>query len=174
MALNWKGVAGNYDDTLYAFMKQLEAPLQSQRLNVLQVNGNPTIGIGFDLYAGGRPVQLGVLKGMGLKVDVLKVDADSRTPAQKKEFDYINDLFVAAKAKKSQADFDAIMLRRKNDTDAAFALLVPDAQRRDTFTFSPANNESEVRATFDDLWQNKYREDIYNKWPELRGDTRFA
>ena len=72
MALNWRTAAipanDTFVDVLYRFLVPLEAATPQQRHNVLPVpppNGNPTIGIGFDLIAGRKPVQDGVLIGMG-------------------------------------------------------------------------------------------------------------
>jgi hypothetical protein len=65
MSLNWQPVAGNFDDFLYNFLKPLEAATATQRQQPTLVNGNVTIGIGFDLKAGGKPVQDAVLDELG-------------------------------------------------------------------------------------------------------------
>ena len=66
MALNWTPITGDFNDTLYNNLLKLEAPLAVERLNGKIVSGNFTIGIGFDLVKGGKPVQKAVLAALGL------------------------------------------------------------------------------------------------------------
>ena len=48
MALNWQAPSGgNFDDTFYAYLQAMEG----DTLAPVLVNGNPTIGVGFDLVA---------------------------------------------------------------------------------------------------------------------------
>ena len=59
MTIQWQPAPtgyGTFKDTLFEFFKLLEAPIQQDRLNLHVVNGNLTIGIGFDLKAGGEKV----------------------------------------------------------------------------------------------------------------------
>jgi len=66
MALNWQApTGGNFDDTFYAFLKVMEG----NTLAPVPVNGNPTIGVGFDLVAGEKSVQDSVLEGLWKKGD---------------------------------------------------------------------------------------------------------
>ncbi len=90
MALNWNATAGNFNDQLYSFLLKLEAPADSERLNGKLVGNNFTIGIGFDLYTGGNPVQAAVFDQLGIKVTPpLGSRPISSGPAQT-EFDFAN------------------------------------------------------------------------------------
>ena len=66
MALNWQAPSGgNFDDTFYNYLIVMEGPVNGDLLDPIRVNGNPTIGVGFDLVAGGATVQNAVLEGFG-------------------------------------------------------------------------------------------------------------
>nr|WP_318384900.1 hypothetical protein [uncultured Enterobacter sp.] len=52
MPINWQTVEGVFNDELYTFIGAIEAPVAENRLALHEVNGNPTIGIGFDLKVG--------------------------------------------------------------------------------------------------------------------------
>ena len=68
MALNWQPPSGgNFDDIFYAYLKVMEA----DTFVPVPVNGNPTIGVGFDLVKGGAIVQNAVLVGLGLEPSVV-------------------------------------------------------------------------------------------------------
>jgi len=77
MALNWQAPSGgNFDDTFYAYLQAMEG----DTLAPVPVNGNPTIGVGFDLVTGGATVQNAVLEGLGLtKAIVEATPADAAT-----------------------------------------------------------------------------------------------
>lgn len=75
MALNWQAPSGsNFADTFYAYLKVMEgpAPGTGDIFHSLLVNGNPTIGVGFDLVAGGTTVQNAVLEGLGLSSAIVE------------------------------------------------------------------------------------------------------
>ena len=57
MAITWQSAA-NFNDDLYTILQSIEAPNQNQRFNIHLVNGNPTIGVGFDLLAGGKKYKI--------------------------------------------------------------------------------------------------------------------
>ena len=88
MTLNWQtmvvptGMQFNSSDTsfnneLFNFLVPLEAPQADQRQAVKMVPNanhsrlNPTIGIGFDLWAGGSQVQAAVFAQMGIVTSVM-------------------------------------------------------------------------------------------------------
>ena len=64
MATNWQPVSGNFNDKLWELLKALEAPDQAKRLKLefVGANNNPTIGVGFDLIAGGPKDRIGVYR----------------------------------------------------------------------------------------------------------------
>lgn len=83
MALNWKDIAGSFDDTLYNAILKLEVPHASDRLNgeLVEVKEgvfNFTIGVGVDLVAGLKPAQDTVLKKMGFKAAMVALNERPR------------------------------------------------------------------------------------------------
>lgn len=67
MALNWQAPSGsNFADSFYNYLKFMEGPAlgTGDLFHPISVNGNPTIGVGFDLVAGGATVQNAVLEGL--------------------------------------------------------------------------------------------------------------
>jgi VCBS repeat-containing protein len=178
MALNWRQVPGNFNDRLFEILKQLEAPSQSDRFNVHIVNGNPTIGIGFDMRRGGRPVQDAVLVGMGFDARLVAIDPSipaTPPPApgtpQRREYDYIEQLRGVMRNGGAAGAFNAVMQQRAADADPAYVAYMAGQQpRRGSFSFA---SDAEVRDVFDNLWANKYRPGLFNGRPELQNDTAF-
>ncbi|MDT8703163.1 hypothetical protein, partial [Kluyvera ascorbata] len=78
MSLNWHALT-NFSDKLYMFICRMEASTENERLTLSRVNGNPTIGAGFDLVAGGDLVRDAVLKGMGFHFDGENVSRQQAT-----------------------------------------------------------------------------------------------
>ena len=173
MALNWTPITGDFNDTLYNNLLKLEAPLASERLSGKIVSGNFTIGIGFDLIKGAKPVQKAVFAALGVTASFV---GQSSAPAvgtpQRKEYDFVQELLVALAAHKGSPDLDAIMARRVAAAQADPSYLTYlGAPPRSTFSFA---NDSEVRQVFDSLWISTYRVVIFNRLPELRADAAFA
>lgn len=165
MAITWQAVSGDFNDKLWDLLKALEAPKSSDRLNLhfVGATNNPTIGVGFDLWAGGLDVRVGVYKGMGLKGELLlirdAVKIAALTTEAKKELSYLNQLEAAIKAGGKttlQSKVDAIMAARKTyaEGNPAYSSYL-EGTPRSTFTFG---SDTEVQAVLSDLWSNKYRE----------------
>ncbi len=170
MLITWKSVAGNYNDVLYGYIRQLEASSLSDRLNPKLVSGNPTIGVGFDLVAGGKVVQNAVLKGIGFSSAI--VELTEPPPAgtwQRTEYDYIQQLRARMVSHGSIAAMNQIMVARASNTDPQFIANV--GNRRSTFSFP---SDAVVRTTFDALWEPVYRKKIYAAFPSLKNDASFG
>lgn len=173
MALNWTATSipagGSFEDVLYNFLVPLEAPTSTERLQPALVKGNVTIGIGFDLKAGGLAVQNAVFKQLGLNRSVVELSAapHSGTP-EYVEYGYIQRL-RANIASGSIAGLNAVMQERANNSDAQFVAFRPN--RRGTFNFT---NDEEVRAVFDVLWPEVYSTKITNKYPFLSPERDAA
>ena len=166
MALNWQPPAGgNYDDIMYAYLKAMEGDTMAPVL----VNGNPTIGVGFDLVAGGATVQNEVLIGLGLKEEIVRAtqaQAAAFVPGswQAIEYGYVQQLRV------NMGNINAlnqIMKARANDTNPQFVANV--LNRRSSFAFA---NDTEVRAVYDQLLPH-YEQFVFNQYPALQNDTGY-
>ena len=173
MSLNWHFL-NDFTDRLYAFICRMEASSENERLTLSRVNGNPTIGAGFDLVAGDEPVRRAVLKGMGFYFD----DNDNNNNnnnnndvirTQTIENDYIRrlkDLMASHVTDVSQ--YNQILLERRNNTDPAYAALVPVDSRRTEFRFY---SDAEVWSVFDSLWEDVYKARVLNRLPAGSGDN---
>ncbi|MGB7816819.1 MAG: hypothetical protein WBL28_10765 [Methylotenera sp.] len=170
MTINWRNQA-NFDDTLYQSLEQLEAPLANDRLNGLMVNGNFTIGIGFDLVAGGRPVQNAVLATLGFKSSIVNLSSRPVSGVNDQaEYDFIQSIRTAVNNHNGASALNLIMAQRLAyaNANASYSSYIGGLPRS-TFTFA---NELEVRATFDNLWPNVYRQPILNKLPAINPNSR--
>ena len=164
MSLNWHFL-NDFTDRLYAFICRMEASSENERLTLSRVNGNPTIGAGFDLVAGDEPVREAVLKGMGFYFD----DDDGVSHQQTIENDYADRLKELMEAHVTDvSQYNRILLERRNNTDPAYAALVPVGDRRTTFSF---HNDAEVRSVFDSLWEDVYKNRVLNLLPAGSGDN---
>lgn len=178
MALQWKVLGTQFDDSLYHAILKLEAPRQNDRLNGLLVQVKPgvfnfTIGVGVDLVAGDKPAQDAVMRRMGFHSRMLERDREPESDALgQKEFGFINRIRTALKNHKGSADLDVIMKERADAAaaDPAYATYIGGTPRP-TFVF---NDETEVRDVFNTLWTTVYSEKIFKAWPELEGDTAFT
>ncbi|ROU08782.1 hypothetical protein EB837_26035, partial [Kluyvera ascorbata] len=165
MSLNWHFL-NDFTDRLYAFICRMEASSENERLTLSRVNGNPTIGAGFDLVAGGEPVREAVLKGMGFRPD--DVNDNIRRP-QTIENDYADRLKRLMEAHVTDvSQYNQILLERRNNTDPAYAVLVPVDSRRTEFRFY---SDAEVRSVFDSLWEDVYKARVLNRLPAGSGDN---
>jgi len=183
MALNWQAAVippgKSFADVLYDFLLPLEASSTEERYMpapVLSKGGtqNATIGIGFDLRAGGTPVQNAVLKALGFSAAVVDLgksptlDGSATAAAQLAEYSYIQQIrsLVANTSSGSKSGLrtalNAIMAKRASDTTAAYDVVAPI--RKSTFTFS---SEAEVKAAFDPLWTTVYRDRITARYSFL-------
>ena len=163
MSLNWHSLT-HFADKLYLFICRMESDSEASRWHLQNVKGNPTIGTGFDLVAGKEPVRNAVLKGMGFHFD----DNDSSNP-QATENDYADRLKRLMEAHVTDVTrYNQILQERHDNTDPAYAALVPVADRRTTFSF---NNDAEVRGVFDSLWEKVYKDRVINRLPtDCHGD----
>ncbi|HUX65824.1 MAG TPA: hypothetical protein VMV42_01630, partial [archaeon] len=170
MALNWQAPSGsNFDDTFYAYLKAME----SDTLAPVPVNGNPTIGVGFDLVAGGKPVQDAVLIGLGLKPSIVALSPVQAAayPAgswQAIEYGYVKQLRDLMVPGGSAAAMDQVMGTRAQNQDPQFAANV--SNRRSSFAFA---NDTEVRQVYTNLLP-AYVKKVTDAYPSLLGDTAFA
>jgi Ca2+-binding RTX toxin-like protein len=155
----------SFDDVLYNFLVPLEAATATQRQTVTLVNGNPTIGIGFDLKAGGQRVQDEVFIQLGLDQTWVKsVGLPAAGTPQAIEYGYIQQLRSAIAAGGGQSTLTAIMAARSANVDPAYVAYALPLNRRATFTFG---NDTEVRAVFDILWPDVYSKLITTQYPFL-------
>ncbi|MEE9654214.1 hypothetical protein V4836_08600 [Kluyvera ascorbata] len=168
MSLNWHFL-NDFTDRLYAFICRMEASSENERLILSRVNGNPTIGAGFDLVAGGEPVREAVLKGMGFYFDDDDDDDDGVSHQQAIENRYADRLKRLMEAHVTDvSQYNQILLERRNNTDPAYAALVPVDSRRTEFRFY---SDAEVRSVFDSLWINVYRNRVLNLLPADSGSN---
>ncbi|MDZ4030021.1 hypothetical protein U0868_00420 [Kluyvera ascorbata] len=163
MSLNWHALT-NFSDKLYMFICRMEASTENERLTLSRVNGNPTIGAGFDLVAGGDLVRDAVLKGMGFHFDGENVSRQQAT--ENYYIGKLEELMEAHVADVSQ--YNQILLERRNNTDPAYAALVPVDSRRTEFRFY---SDAEVRSVFDSLWEDVYKARVLNRLPAGSGDN---
>ncbi len=167
MALNWRTVP-NYSAALYDFIQKLEAPQWDQRRQIHLVNGNPTIGIGFDLRAGGRTVQNQVLLGLGFtRAAVVMLLPPPVGDPNFAEYNYVAQLrtLMTAGGANVQSQLDAVMAARAVDPQLAN---IPG--RRSDFRFT---SDAEISGVFDQLLST-YRDKVLNKYTFLQGDTAYA
>ncbi len=169
MTIQWQPAPTNYgtfNDTLFEFFKLLEANDLQKRLNLHNVLGNLTIGIGFDLRAGGLDVQIAVFDA--LELDYYYPDnhqnAQSGTP-EWIESAYITRLKAAVLGSDPSAVND-IMAQRAADT----RLDGIKPNRRASFSF---NNDTEVKNVFLNLWNDVYSKRIFNFLPALQNNADF-
>ncbi|WP_368299424.1 calcium-binding protein [Kluyvera sichuanensis] len=152
MTLKWHSI-NNFTDTLYTMLFALEAKSNKDRLKSLElsdVDGHPTIGVGFDLYAGEDDVRYAVLKEMGL---IWTDDQGQLTASQRIENGYISRLRALMIARTTNVTrYNDILQERHDDTNPDFA---PAEPRRLEFKF---NNENESKAAFSSLWSSVYRD----------------
>ena len=164
MSLNWHALT-NFSDKLYMFICRMEASTENERLTLSRVNGNPTIGAGFDLVSGGDKVRKEVLEGMGFYFD----DDDGVSYQQAIENRYADRLKRLMEAHVTDvSQYNQILLERRNNTDPAYAALVPVDSRRTEFRFY---SDAAVRSVFDSLWINVYRNRVLNLLPAGSGSN---
>ena len=164
MSLNWHALT-NFSDKLYMFICRMEASTENERLTLSRVNGNPTIGAGFDLVSGGDKVRKEVLEGMGFYFD----DDDGVSYQQAIENRYADRLKRLMEAHVTDvSQYNQILLERRNNTDPAYAALVPVDSRRTEFRFY---SDAEVRSVFDSLWEDVYKARVLNRLPAGSGDN---
>ncbi|WP_368894208.1 hypothetical protein, partial [Kluyvera ascorbata] len=168
MSLNWHALT-NFSDKLYMFICRMEASTENERLTLSRVNGNPTIGAGFDLVSGGDKVRKEVLEGMGFYFDDDDDDDDGVSYQQAIENRYADRLKRLMEAHVTDvSQYNQILLERRNNTDPAYAALVPVDSRRTEFRFY---SDAEVRSVFDSLWINVYRNRVLNLLPAGSGSN---
>jgi len=162
MSLNWHD-SENFESDLYYFICALEAPREHDRLELSAVGGNPTIGVGFDLTAGGEPVQKEVLIAMGFLIN-----ENNGGPGQSIENGYADEIYNLMRSRVTNiASYNAILTTRYNNTDPDYALLVPVENRRTTFHFE---SDAEVAEVFNVLWENIYKDRVLRKLPGERSE----
>lgn len=153
MTLKWHSI-NSFTDTLYTMLFALETKSKEDRLKSLElsdVDGHPTIGVGFDLYTGGKTVRLAVLKEMGLE---WTDDSGTLTESQKIENDYISRLSKLMEDRiTSIAEYNAILQERHDNTNQNYANDVPVSARRPDFKFY---SEDESKRAFSSLWSSVY------------------
>ena len=172
MSLNWQSVPGNFDDYLYNFLVPLEAATTQQRWQPTLVNGDITIGIGFDLKAGGKPAQDAVLDELGFDPRTVALDPANPPPSGPAliEFTYISAIRSAIAAG-NLPQLNVLMQARAQvaSTNVAYAQFLAQPPRT-SFAFQ---NDTEVREVFDTLWPNVYSPYISRHYPSLASDAGF-
>lgn len=167
MSLHWQAVpAQDFETYLYNFLVPLEAASAQQRLQTSLVNGDITIGVGFDLKAGGKVVQDAVLDELGFDPATVALGANAAPAGGPAliEFTYIQAIRSAIAAG-NVAQLNQLMAGRAQTaaTDAAYAAFLPEPPRV-TFSFQ---DDDEVRSVFNTLWENYYSGKILNRYPAL-------
>lgn len=156
MTLKWHSI-NNFTDTLYTMLFALETTSEEDRLKSLElsdVNGNPTIGVGFDLYAGGDTVRRTFLKEMGLVWTQQNQNSVPLTTSQNFENDYISRLSELMRTRiTSVARYNSILQERRDNTNQNYANDIPVAGRRTQFKFY---SEDESKKAFSSLWESVY------------------
>lgn len=187
-----------FTNLLFNFLIPLEAPQESQRLTLTPVpithkdkptTYNLTIGVGFDLRAGGSVVQDAVFVALGLVPSVVAMattnqalnTSDPNYAEEKIEYNYVtrllNDINTGTQA--AADDMTAVMQQRYNllETNSAYQNFVnaevnsiaePGIVQHSQFAF---NSDSEVYGVFETLWQNYYQPQIFKKIPLLEGTS---
>lgn len=94
MTIAWTRLAlpsgKTYADELYNFLTTFEAQTPEERQKPQLVNGDITIGVGFDLKAGGTTVQNAVFEKMGFSAKVVGATNNSNlTAAEKEDYKYV-------------------------------------------------------------------------------------
>jgi len=172
MSLNWRPISdpsvpdaqkrSDLLDRVYFLLNVFEPPPSSEdRFVPKLVRGNITIGIGFDLKAGGRTIQDAVFRAIGLVVDpTTPLDPTARQI----ENDYIDQLRRASEGQDIQK-LHKIMETRAADTRLDGFI----SNRRPEFEFQ---SETEVRAAFDGAigW---YETRLTDRYTSLQSDTDF-
>jgi len=171
MALSWRSISDpsvpdaqkqtDFLDRVYFLLNLFEPPPRPEDRFVPEVvRGNITIGIGFDLKAGGQRVQDVVFRVLGLDFAL----AAQQTDAGLREKSYIDALRMACQGQDIKA-LDTIMQNRANDP--LLNGLIP--YRRSQFRFE---TETEVRAAFDGAigW---YEDRLTNRYTFLQSDPDF-
>ena len=161
MSLNWHSVI-NFQEKLFQYISRLESDSEVQRCNLHIVNSNPTIGAGFDLVSGGDKVRKAVLKGMGFHF-IENSDNTNISTSQDIEDGYAESLKNLMRNGIADINqYNRILQERHDNTDPAYAVLVPIGDRRTTFSF---HNDAEVREVFDNLWEDVYKNRVLNLLP---------
>ena len=149
MALQWKVLGTQFDDSLYHAILKLEAPKPNDRLNglLVQVEAavfNFTIGVGVDLVAGDKPAQDAVMRRMGFRSEMLALEHGPESDALgQKEFGFIDRIRTALKNHKGSTDLNAIMKER---ADAARAKLRTLRTEREKLAGEPARRPDSGRS----------------------------
>jgi len=162
MALNWQAVNGDFFGQLYLVLKAFEAPT----LSAVPVNGNLTIGLGFDLNTGSPDLKRRVLLAMGL-VDPATIQDATALTIELGYWDRLTSAFNGSDA----SVLSAIMAERAANTNAAYVAAMAQYTRRPQFAF---NSENEIRAVYNAVAETDYLAKIYIGYPELQSSPGFA
>jgi Ca2+-binding RTX toxin-like protein len=172
MNVEWTSVEGVFEDVLFDALENLEAPQQDERLHGKIVGGNFTIGIGFDLVKGGRPVQNAVFVELGFESTAIEaIVRPSAAGDQQREFDYIQRLRNVLNGHGDQAQLNVVMSERREYALANQGYLTYlGVAAQNKFTFS---SDSKVRSAFDSLWESVYKERVLTGFPDFTQDIKF-
>lgn len=200
MPIDWKvatvpptGMPYNATDTsftnlLYNFLIPLEAPTLTERLTLTPVIGaqgqsDLTIGVGFDLRAGGTVVQTKVFEALGFSETVVTLieagqpldTSDPNYSEEKIEYGYLKQLISDIKlgTTAAAADMNNVMQERYQtyETNAAYQTFVDGTaqsgvSQHSLFSFA---SDAEVYGVFQQLWSQYYEPQILNIFPDLKG-----
>jgi len=153
MTINWQSVTGGFNDRLWDFLKALEAPT----LDATLVNGNLTIGLGFDLRTGKEELLRQVRVAMGVNPGA--IDNPAANSIEQNYFDQLGAAFSGT----DPAALNSIMAARHDNSDPNFLAAVPVSNRRTTFHFNDINEVHNVYNAVVEL----YLADIAVAWPTL-------
>ncbi len=179
MTIAWRAINGtSFLDALYNFLVPMEAPLLNQRLYPTLVNGNVTIGVGFDLKAGGSDVQDAVFKAMGLDPSIVDLGSGDPLPVagtpQAVEYQYVQALRAAI----SIGDIGVLqgnMALRADQyaNDPQYASYIDSLDVGAPQAYFGFSNDTVQRQVFDNLWTNYYEQKLLDAFPALRTDAAF-
>lgn len=170
-----------FADELYSFL----ATFESVKLNPYPIgkNNNITIGVGFDLKAGGSVVQNAVFEAMGFADNVVNANTSASvqklTKAELTDYGYVQQLrsAITVGGQAGVAQLNAVMAARANyysissNTDPGYAAYINSIDAngpQTTFSFS-SNNV--VESVFNNLWASYYEIELLNVCPELKGTS---
>lgn len=170
MTINFNSLSENFADQLYKSFKAMEAPELNDLLHGLMVHSkktntdNFTIGIGFDVFAGGDAVLNEVLLKFGFIPGVVADPRAALTDVERQEASYIIRIQEAINSHKAPEVLNNIMSERANYAQLHVDFAGSIGSIRPAFSF---DNEEEVKQVFEVLWNEVYSNELFRVAPFL-------
>lgn len=170
MKINYNLLGDNFSREFYTAITVFEASKQTDRLEGKMVNNNFTIGVGFDLFAGGLPVQNQVLLSFGFIPGVVNNTLEVSSAAEIQEKKYVDRIRAVLEAHQKPSQLNDIMKERsdyaESHTDFKTAVSAYGPIKT-SFSFS---DDTAVRAVFDVLWRNTFSKLLFDRVPFLNNN----